>query len=54
MVSIVDNVRYRRSCTVQFIKGHVSTLCVLLALVLTGMKRIKNIVVIGTILVKAM
>jgi hypothetical protein len=54
VVSIVDSVRSRRSCTLQFINGHVSTMRVLLALVLTGMKRIKNIVVIGTILVKAM
>jgi hypothetical protein len=56
MVSIVDDVLSRRSAVVYsaVINGLASTLCILLALVLTGMKRIKNIVDIGTILVKAM
>jgi hypothetical protein len=45
----------RQSCTYNpVLNGLASTLCVFLALVLTGMNRIKNIVVIGTILVKAM
>ena len=56
MVSVVDDARSRR-LSIVFIavfNGLASTLCVLLALVTTGMIRIKNIVVIGTILVKAM
>jgi hypothetical protein len=54
VVSVVANVCAVRWCTVQSINGHASTMSVLFAFVLTGMKRIKNIVAIGTILVKAM